>query len=179
MSRDDGFAVMDVSTGIVNDPKVRRLYRDFPEHADRAFVLYAATMAESWKDGRRVTIEDAWPAFIPPCPEASRALADVGLIDPRGMVTTRAWKGWFGPADDRRRKSRAKSKRANDRRHAEAMGYTGSTPVLHPAHTGATPAPVPSVPTEPTVPPEGSTTTSISDVEHRRPIALVNPGRTS
>lgn len=180
MSRDDGFAVMDVSTDLVNDPKIRKLYRHAPDHADRAVVAYLSTMGESWKAGRRVNVDDAWPAFIPFDQSAVAALVHVGLIDGRGMVMSKAWRGWFGPADDRRRKARAKWKRANDKRHAEAMGEGGdtdATPESPRGTTAVTPSPVPSAPS---VPPEGSTTTSVSEGRGARSIALVHPqGRAS
>ena len=152
MSRDDGFAVMDVSTDLVNDPKVRKLYRHAPDHADRAVVAYVSTMAESWKAGRRVSVDDAWPAFVPFDQSAVAALVHVKLIDGRGMVTAKAWRGWFDPANERRRKSRAKWKRANDKRHADAMGdgdTTMNTPESPRGSAAVTPSPAPSVPTAP------------------------------
>ena len=129
MSRDDGFAVMDVSTDLVNDPKVRKLYRHAPDHANVAVVAYIATMAESWKAGRRVSIDDAWPAFVPFNKAAVAALLHVGLLDGRGLVTTKAWRGWFDPARTRRDASREKWRRANDRRKGkeEAIESHGST----------------------------------------------------
>jgi hypothetical protein len=59
MSRDEGFAVMDVSTSITDDPKVRKLWRHAPDHAAAAFTAYVATMAESWRSGKRATVDDS------------------------------------------------------------------------------------------------------------------------
>lgn len=183
MSRDDSFEVMDVSTSIVNDPKVRKLWRHAPDHAGAAFTAYVATMAESWRAGRRVTVDDAWPPFMPFDKPAVEALVSVGLIDNRGMVNAKAWKGWFDPANERRRKARAKWKRANDKRHADAMGdgvTTGDTPESPRGTPAVTPSPAPSVPSAPSVPPEGFTTTSGSEDRGARPLALVDPaGRTA
>jgi hypothetical protein len=172
MSRDDGFAVMDVSTDLVNDPKIRKLYRHAPDHADRAVVAYLSTMGESWKAGRRVSIDDAWPAFVPFDQSSVAALVHVGLIDGRGMVSAKAWRGWFGPADDRRRKSRAKWKRANDKRHAEAMGGdTDATPESPRGDAAVTPSPAPSVPPDPSAPAEQGRRT----LDGGRSIGLVEP----
>lgn len=172
MSRDDGFAVMDVSVDLVNDPKVRKLYRYAPDHADRAVVAYVSTMAESWKAGRRVTIDDAWPGFVPFDKPAVEALAHVKLIDRTGRVNAKAWREWYEVAKARRDKSRDRWARYNRHRDADAT----SLPRGSDADTATSVPPVPSVRSSP---PEGSTSTSISDVGHRRPVALVNPGRTS
>lgn len=155
MSRDDGFSVMDVSVDIVNDPKVRKLFRLAPDHAGVAFLAYMATMAESWRAGRRVTVDDAWPAFLPFDQAAVDALLAVGLLDARAMVTTNAWRGWFNPANERRQKSRDRWRRANDRRHADAaQSSTNDSAVTAPLPRGTnavTASPVPPVPSVPTV----------------------------
>lgn len=116
MSRDDGFAVMDVSVDIVNDPKIRKLYRVAPEHASAGVVAYVATMGESWKAGERVTVEDAWPAFLPFAIPAVEAMKQVGLLDAKGFVSTKAWRGWFDPAKTRRDAVRDRWRRANEKR---------------------------------------------------------------
>lgn len=107
MSRDEGFAVMDVSTSICDDPKFRRLARQNPDLVGPAFTAYMATMAESWRVGRRVGIDDAWPAILPYRQDARDALIEVGLLDRRGVLSSKAWRGWFSPAQHRREKSRA------------------------------------------------------------------------
>jgi hypothetical protein len=116
VSRDDGFDVMDVSTSIVHDPKFRKLQRHAPDHAGVAFTAYVSVMAESWKAGRRVSLEDSWPAFLPGDPAAIAALVHVGLLDSDGMVPLRAWRGWFDPARKRRKKSRDRWNRYNSKR---------------------------------------------------------------
>lgn len=146
MSRDDGFAVMDVSTGYVDDPKWRKLVRYAPELLGPAFIAYTATMAESWRAGRRVTIDDAWPTLIDYSKPAVDALRHVGLLDSHGHVQSRAWRGWFGPAKTRRDASRDRWAKANAKRREEAaLLPRGSSEVT------ASPVPlrtVPSVPTE-------------------------------
>ena len=142
MSRDDGFTVMDVSTGYVDDPKWRKLGRHAPDQIGPAFIAYTATMAESWRAGRRVTIGDAWPALIPFSQPAVDALRHVGLLDSHGLVQSRAWRGWFTPAKTRRDDARERWARANEKRRADTA--------LSPRGSGAaTASPVPSVPSVP------------------------------
>src|SRR5581483_6077678 len=102
MSRDEGFAVMDISVDIVNDPKVRRLFRERSDEAAPAFVAYVAMLGESWRAGRRVSIEDSWPAALPFVSDVVDALKHVKLIGARGFISARAWRGWFVPANARR-----------------------------------------------------------------------------
>ena len=147
MSRDDGFTVMDVSTDIVNDPKVRKLYRVAPNHANTAFVAFIATLGESWKAGRRVRIDDAWPGYLPYDQDAVDALIAVGLLDRRGWLSLRAWEGWFGIAKTRREAARERWRRANEKRNAD----TAELPRGNGAGTYATRT-VPSVPPVPSSP---------------------------
>jgi hypothetical protein len=118
-SRADGFAIMDVSTSICDDPKFRRLQRENPELVAPAFAAYVAVMAESWKSGKRVPVEDAWPGFLPFDQAACDALRRVALVDARGLVSTKAWRGWFEPARERRSKSRDRWARYNAKRDAD------------------------------------------------------------
>jgi hypothetical protein len=152
MSRDDGFAVMDVSTDLVNDPKVRKLFRHAPDHAACAFLAYIATVAESWKAGRRVNVDDAWPGFVPFDKAAIEALAAVGLLDKTGRVTVKAWRGWYVAANQRRLKSRERWARYNAHRDGDTTdpprGSDGPTatsvpPVLPSSPSGPTGSSVP------------------------------------
>jgi len=138
MSRGDGFEVMDVSTGYVDDPKWRKLARYAPDQLGPAFIAYTATMAESWRVGRRVSIEDAWPALIPVSKPAIDALRHVGLLDSHDLVQSRAWRGWFGAAKARRDTYRERWARANEKRRADAA--------LSPRGSDAVTAASPSVP---------------------------------
>ncbi len=128
MSRDGGFAVMDVSTSIHEDPKFRRLARRHPELAAPAFLAYLATAAESWRSGERIRVEDAWPSLIPFDRAVVAALRRFDLLDRDGMVAPATWDRWFGPARERRDLSREKWRRANDRRKGkeEALEHHGS-----------------------------------------------------
>jgi hypothetical protein len=139
MSRDDGFAVMDVSVDLADDPKVRKLWRYAPDHAGAAFIAYVATMGESWKQGRRVTIDDGWPAHVPFCQPAVDALLHVGLLDKGGRVSVNAWRGWFEVAKSRRDKSRDRWARYNAQRNADTASLPRGSDV-------GTASSVPSVP---------------------------------
>lgn len=171
MSRDDGFAIMDVSSDLANDPKVRKLWRHAPDHAGAAFVAYVATMGESWKAGRRVTIDDAWPAHVPFDKAAVEALVHVHLLDRRGLIVVKAWKGWYEVARERRDKSRERWARYNASRtndHADTTSLPRGTTVVT-----ATSVP-PVLPSVPTVGIQGV----VVDRRATRP-SLVNPEATA
>jgi hypothetical protein len=166
MTRDEGFAVMDVSTSLCDDPKFRRLQRESPELVAVGFVAYVATMAESWKAGRRVSADDAWPAFVPFEQSAIDALIRVGLLDRRGLVSSKAWRGWYLPALDRRSKSRARWARYNANRDAEAA------PPPRGSNAG-TATSVPSV--RPSVPPVPSVRPSAASARGKKDDGLTTP----
>lgn len=107
MTRDEGFAVMDVSTSFLQDPKVRKLQRHAPDRWPVAMIAYVSAMSESWKAGRRVSIEDAWPVGLPYDDLAAEGLHQVGLVDASGLIVPRTWRSWFGKAKARRAKTRA------------------------------------------------------------------------
>jgi hypothetical protein len=146
VSRDEGFAVMDVSTSIMHDPKVKKLWRHAPDHAPVAFTAYVSTVAESWMAGRRVNIDDAWPAFLTFSKPAIEALVAVELLDSDGLVPVKTWRGWFVPAMKRRKQARARWARSNAKRTADTASVPRGIDVVTRA---------PSVrPSVPSVPPE-------------------------
>lgn len=119
---------MDVSVDIVNDTKIRKLYRHAPEHAGAGVVAYIATMGESWKAGHRVTVEDAWPAYLPFDQVAVDAMIHVALLDSKGLVSAKAWRSWFTPAQTRREAVRERWRRANEKRaHSSTNDNAAST----------------------------------------------------
>lgn len=120
MARDEGFTVMDVSTSLLSDTKVRRLQRHAPDRYPVAMLAYLSTMAESWRVGRRVSVEDAWPVGVPFDSLAAEALSHVGLTDASGLIVPRTWRSWFGKAKSRRSKSRA-DWRDWQRKHRESQ----------------------------------------------------------
>lgn len=153
MSRAEGFAVMDVSTSICDDPKFRRLQRENPEQVAVAFTAYIAVMADSWKAGQRVSIEAAWPGFLPYDETAIASLIRVGLLDKRGRPSQKAWSSWFQPANERREKARDRWARYNAGRNAD----TAPPPRGNHAATATSVPLLPSVPSDPSVPSAPST----------------------
>lgn len=147
MSRPDGFAVMDVDVGIVNDPKVRRLFRYAPDVAQAAFVAYVAVMGESWHRGRRVSVDDAWPAIVAFSRPAIDALIDAELLDARGLIPLKVWRNWYEVAFERRQKARNRWGRYNEKRGDHEVN---TTPVPR-GSNAATMATDPILPTDPTV----------------------------
>ena len=145
MTRTEGFAVMDVSTSILDDPKFRRIQRQAPELVATAFTAYLGVMAESWRTGRRVSIDDAWPTIIQYDAAVDSILREVGLLDKRGLPTPKAWRGWFEPARERRDKSRERWARYNAKRDAD----TTLPPRGNHVGTATSVPSVPSVPSDP------------------------------
>jgi hypothetical protein len=121
MARGEGFGIMDVSTDVANDPKFRRIQRQAPELVAPAFAVYIALMAESWKAGRRVSIDDGWPAFMPFDPKVVDQLTAAGLVDRHGLIALAAWQTWFMPVRARRAALRERWSRANANRHGQAI----------------------------------------------------------
>jgi len=110
MSREDGFDVADVATGHLDDPKVKALWRAVAPDQDRmsrALTLHLSVLLASWRQGARVTVAEAVPVWLDPDAELVATLQAVGLLDRTGKLPVRSWKGWFGPAWDRREKRRA------------------------------------------------------------------------
>ncbi len=157
MPRSDGFAIMDVSTSICDDPKFRLLHRQRPEHVTAAFMVYVAVLGESWKAGRRVSVTDAWPVAVPFDPEVVTSMIQVRLIERSGLPPRRAWDGWYAPARERRDQSRERWRRANENRRAVPHEDSDDTARL-PRGQNDVPLPPsvptvrPSVPTVPSVP---------------------------
>lgn len=158
MSRDDGFAIMDVSTSIHEEPKFRRLSRRHPDLIAAAFFAYVSTMAESWRHGERVSIEDAWPSLIPYNAAVVSALRRYSLIDRRGCIGDETWEHWFGPAFARREAARAAGREGNRRRwHPDSQPRSAAIALASGADigsgSGSDPRTVPTVPTVLTTPP--------------------------
>ena len=125
-ARLEGFDVMDVSTALLHDPKIRRLSREYPEQLTAGFMVYVATMAESWRAGERASIEDAWPSYLPADDATTAALKAVRLVDETGRVLTKAWRGWFTPARKRRESSRRRWSDWKKRQSAKSPDLNGN-----------------------------------------------------
>ena len=81
MTAAEGFERMDVSTAIDDDPKFRALARRHPDLFAVAFTAYVGMMARSWRQGERLTAEEAWPPLLPYDPAVVGAMRDVLLLD--------------------------------------------------------------------------------------------------
>lgn len=138
---------MDVSTAILDDDRFQRLARYAPDHFEAAFTGYMAALARSWRKGRRVSIEAAWPVYRPIDQLAIAALAHVGLIDDKGLIRSGAWRQWFAPALIRRDSNRERWRRDKANERARQQGVSSESARTHGNR--------PSVPTVPTVPPAG------------------------
>lgn len=104
MSR-DGFAIADTDTGLMADAKVlalARLQRD-PIRTAAAITLYEAVRLASWKEGRRLTLDDTLPGWwLDPIDDLADALVAVKLLDAERRIPEHAWEGWYVPALERR-----------------------------------------------------------------------------
>lgn len=149
MSRDAGFAVADVSTSMLDDPKFRALWRTLgdPAAMSRGVLLYVATLLESWRAGERAAATAAAPMWLDGVPELEAALRAAGLIDDEGMIPAHAWQSWFVPAVERRDATRERWRRSNKRRQITAQrGSSAVTATSRRSHDGD---PVRTVPTDP------------------------------
>jgi hypothetical protein len=159
MSRPDteGFSIMDVSTAILDDPKFLRLNLRHPELYADGVVGFVATLARSWRKGRRVTAQEAWPVYRPECPEALDALVSVALLDRNYRLPSIGWRSWFDIASERRdatRERNRKSAAAHRERQRTVSAESASGVVL--------PTVRPSVPAVPTVRARGGAMTSFA-----------------
>lgn len=105
MARDEGFTIADISTVYLDDEKVRRLWRllmpDVPAMCEAILVHEAAVLA-SWREGKRVTVDQAAPLWLPTRDEIVARLVEVGLLDSTRRVPARSWRSYFEPARVRR-----------------------------------------------------------------------------
>lgn len=102
MSR--GFPSANINVHLLEDPKVRRLWRRLGDPAAMATALtvHLAVVLASWREGDRVTVEEAVPDWLPLTAETTQALQSVGLLDRQLRIPRRSWEAWYVPAFDRR-----------------------------------------------------------------------------
>ena len=107
--RDDGFLHADIDTNLYSDPKIvqlARTYRD-PIKTATAVTMYHALILASWRQGERVTVDEAAPAWwLEPINGIADDLHTVGLTDIEGRIPEHAWERWFRKAYDRRENRR-------------------------------------------------------------------------
>lgn len=175
MSRDDGFAVMDVSTSWLEDDKVRRLAREFPSEVLWAVAAYDATRGASWRHGKRLRVQDSLPAWLDYDAAGVRALMAVKLLDRTGRIPVKPWREWFGKAFDAREKSRKKWRDWNARKEAERATEQDSKPSANGLQTASSPT----VPSSPTFLVEERVNETVSNgragANGRRHLGLVDP----
>lgn len=119
MSRDAGFSRADIDTGLLADPKVGRLVRQLrdPQGVAAAMCIYTGLVLASWREGRRVTVDECLPAWwIDDAAIVQGQLAAAGLVDMDGRIPEHAWTSWYEPANERREMTLERWRRANDRK---------------------------------------------------------------
>jgi hypothetical protein len=124
VSSRDGFARADVDVGFMHDPKIVALARRLrdPERTMVASGIYLAAVLASWHAGRRVTLEEAAPAWFMGDPvEHLGDLVAVGLVDEEGRVVEHAFEAWTARA-------RAASAAARDAARARWHRVPGAVP---------------------------------------------------
>jgi hypothetical protein len=127
MSRGEGFDRMDVNTSIDDDPKFRVMSRRYPALLATAGWAYVGLLGHSWREGRRLTLEEGWPSLLPYDQATADAMVDVGLLDCDLFVPETTWESWFGNASERRRLGRDRQQRYDaKRRGALTEGPSGS-----------------------------------------------------
>jgi hypothetical protein len=65
MNRDESWPVADVNTSLLHDPKVVALARQTrdPRKTAAAIALYVSLVLASWREGTRITVDAAQPAW--------------------------------------------------------------------------------------------------------------------
>lgn len=104
-SRDDGFRLADISTSHFDKAKTRALWRLLAPDVDamcRALTLHQATVLASWREGKRTTVDDSAPLWLPVTAPLVEALVAARLLDSTGRVPTASWARYFAPARARR-----------------------------------------------------------------------------
>ena len=144
MRRDEGFPIADISTAMLDDPKIKTLARTLRDEAtmSKAVVLYLAAVLASWGAGDRATAEDAAPLWLTPDADLLTKLEVVGLLTPDHRIPERTWKAWHGPAYDRRQSYKERGQLGGLRAHgartreeAEALQQSPAIAQLQPPYT--------------------------------------------
>jgi hypothetical protein len=156
MTRGEGFQTADIDTGLLDDAKMRHLWRLLRDPATmaRAVVAYEAAVLASWRTGDRITAEDAAPFWDDPA-ELLAPLVAAGLLDNEHRVPLHVWTAWYGPAYARTEAKRGGGRIAGLMAHgmtrdeavAEALRRKGQTsPEAIPGDSSEIAGPVPPVP---------------------------------
>lgn len=131
MRRDEGFTIADVASDHFDDDKVRRLWRMLAPDSRamcEAMTLRMAVLLESWGQGRRVTLEQAAPLWLPIDEALVGHLVEVGLLDRQRKVPARSWTSWFEPALLRREARRESGRLGGLAKSKRRSGDATATP---------------------------------------------------
>lgn len=117
MSRDDGFAIADVSTSHHEDTKVKAMWRGLrPDESamNAAMTLHEAVRLASWRDGKRVFAWQAKPEWMPDHVQPMDHLIAADLLDRTGRLPKAEWERMLATrvavrAGKRRRKLRRRA----------------------------------------------------------------------
>lgn len=139
MSRDEGFQVADISTSLLDDPKVRSLWRKLRDAGamDGAMMVFLSVILESWRDGERASAGESAPMWRDDVEGSVRALSEVGLLDEAGRLPEMAWRSWFDPAFQRRERRRNSGSLGGHQKAANA-GAASSTDMAQPDQLSST-----------------------------------------
>ena len=154
MSREDGFGIADVDVALLDDAKVRQLVRSTRDEgvAARCLIGYTAVLLASWRQGQRVTLDDAAPLWLTDLDDLAARLRAARLLDDERRIPEKPWTGWFGPAWERREERREAGRKGG---YAKARGRSSATAEPEQSHgeplADLYPS-VPSVPSYPSVP---------------------------
>lgn len=149
MTKDDGFAVMDVASDLHLDAKFKRIERLAPGKGIIALGVYVGVLGECWRTAERLTVTDAWPIHLAPVDDDLVAvMMTVGLLDAAGQIPEAAWVEWFERVQERRQSIRERWRRGNKNRAATSRlprSNNGEAPRGYREETAAIRS-VPSVP---------------------------------
>lgn len=101
MSRtNNGLRTADTDIDLPFDLKFVRLWRLL---RDQNLMCHARTLHEdlrcaSWREGERVTVEQAASSWLDPEPAVIEAMVKVDLLDSEHRLPDHAWVSWYGPA---------------------------------------------------------------------------------
>jgi hypothetical protein len=136
-ARDDGFLIADFDTSFYSDPKVVAIAKRLRDASKTACVLtlYHALVLASWRQGERLTVAQAAPAWwLDPVDEERDLLEAAELVDADGRIHEHVWERWFVPAfgrrENRRENGRQGGLQSGKRRSSNASATVNPT-VLH------------------------------------------------
>jgi hypothetical protein len=101
MSRaNHGLRTADTDIDLPHDAKFVRLWRLLRDEIlmAHARVLHEDLRCASWREGERVTVEQAASVWLNPNPDVIAAMVKADLLDDEHRLPDHAWLSWYGPA---------------------------------------------------------------------------------